>query len=73
MKANYKPITTISAFNCNFVKYESKGDKDKNLSLKEYLYMIMPYLCDMINGHKTPQILKVHSRNEVIDYETQFG
>ena len=35
--------------------------------------MIMPYLSDMINDHKTPMNLRVHSRNEVINYKTQFG
>ena len=28
----YKPIKTKSAFNGNYIEYESKGDKDKNLS-----------------------------------------
>ena len=35
--------------------------------------MIGPYLGDMINDHKTLMDLKVHSRNELIDYKTQFG
>ena len=35
--------------------------------------MIRPYLCDMINDHKAPMKLKVHSGNETIDYEIQFG
>ena len=35
--------------------------------------MIRPYLSDIINDHKTPKNLRVHSSNEVIDYETQFG
>ena len=48
----YKPIKTKSAFDGNYTEYESKGDKDKNVSLKEYLYMIIPYLRDMINTHK---------------------
>ena len=26
----YKPIITKSAFNSNYIEYESKGDKDKN-------------------------------------------
>ena len=69
----YKPIRTKSAFNGNYIEYESKGDKDKNLSPKEYLDMIRPYLSDIINNHKTPKNLRVHSSNEVIDYETQFG
>ena len=30
--------------------------------------MIRPYLSDIINDHKTPKILRVHSSNE-----TQFG
>ena len=69
----YRPIRTKSAFNGNYIKYESKRDKDKNLSPKEYLDMIRPYLSDIINNHKTPKNLRVHSSNEVIDYETQFG
>ena len=28
----YKPIRTKSAFNSNYIEYENKGDKDKNLS-----------------------------------------
>ena len=63
----YKPTKTKSAFNANYIEYESKGDKDKNLSLKEYLDMIRPYLSNIINDHKTPKNLRVHSRNEVID------
>ena len=35
--------------------------------------MIRPYLSDIINDHKISKILKIHSSNEVIDYETQFG
>ena len=27
----------------------------------------------MMNDHKTPMNLRVHSRDEVINYETQFG
>ena len=35
--------------------------------------MIRPYLSDIINDHETRKNLSVHSSNEVIDYETQFG
>ena len=66
-------MRTKSTFNGNYIEYESKGDKDKNLSHKEYFYMIIPYLRDMINDHKTPKNLKVHSSNEVFDFKTQFG
>ena len=35
--------------------------------------MIRPYLSDIINDHKTPKKLRVHSSNEVFEYETQYG
>ena len=35
--------------------------------------MIRPYLSDMINNHKAPVNLKVHSSDTVINYEAQFG
>ena len=52
-KNYYKPIKTKSAFNGNYIEYESKGDKKRNLLPKEYLDIIRPYLSDMINDHKT--------------------
>ena len=61
----YKPIKIKSAFIDNYI--------DENLSPEEYLNMIRPYLSDMINDHKTSKIFRVHSRNEAIDYKTQFG
>ena len=36
--------------------------------------MIKPCLSDIINDHKTPKSLRVHSSsNEAIDYEAHFG
>ena len=35
----YKPMITNEAFNSNYIKYESKGDKDKTL-FGEYLDII---------------------------------
>ena len=55
----YKPIKTKSAFDGNYIEYESKGDKDKNLSPKEYLDMITSYLRDMINDHKARREWKI--------------
>ena len=52
-KDYYKPIKTKSAFNNNYIEYESKGEEDKNLSTKEYLDIIKPYLSDMTYDHKT--------------------
>ena len=33
----YKSIRTNSAFNGNYIEYESIGDKDETLTIKEYL------------------------------------
>ena len=33
--------------------------KNKNLSLKEYIDIIRPYLCDMINDHETQSEWKI--------------
>ena len=48
----YKPIIVKSASNNSYIQYESKGDKDKILTIREYLNMIRPYLLDMINDYK---------------------
>ena len=52
-KDHYEPAKTVSALNNNYIQYESIGDKDKNLSIKEYIDIIRPYLSDIINNHKT--------------------
>ena len=48
----YKPVLVKISFKGGYKYYESRGDKDKNLSVKQYLYMIMPYLSDLKNDHK---------------------
>ena len=55
----YKPIIANSAFNNNYIQYESKGDRDKILMPDEYLDMIRPYLVDMINDHKKQREWKI--------------
>ena len=42
----YKPIFVKSSFKENYKYYESQGDKDKKLSVEQYLDMIKPYLSD---------------------------
>ena len=41
-----------SAFDGNYVLYESRGDKDNELALYEYFDTIRPYLKDIIDDHK---------------------
>ena len=48
----YKPILVKSSFKENYKYYESRGDKDKKLSVEQYLDMIKPYLSDLINENK---------------------
>ena len=58
-KDYYKPIVFNSAFNNNYIQYESKGDKDKIVTISEYLDAIRPYLVDMINDHKNQSEWKI--------------
>ena len=48
----YKPVKFKHAFNDCYIEYESRGDKDNNSSIDEYLNIIRPYLKDMIDNHK---------------------
>ena len=61
----HKPTITNSAFNSNYLQYESMGgkDKDKNLSIKDYLDKIKPYLIDMK--------WRIYSGNTIIEHKTQ--
>ena len=66
----YKPIIARGAFNSSYIQYESKDDKGKNLSIKEYLNIIKPYLSDIINNHKTCGLVRYHSGNKTWVEET---
>ena len=70
-KDHYKPVKTVSAFNNYHIQYESIGDKNKNLSIKEYIDIIKSYLSDRINNHKTRGEWKAHSGNIITDYKTE--
>ena len=48
----YKPVLVKTFFKDDYKYYESRGDKDEKLSVKQYLYKIMPYLSDLINENK---------------------
>ena len=66
----YKPIMSRGTFNSSYIQYESKGDKGKSLSIKEYINMIKPYLSDIINDHKTCGLVRYHSGNKTWGEET---
>ena len=70
-KDYYKPVKTKATFNDNYVEYERSGDKDKNLSLEEYLDMIRPYLQDLVNNHKAT--IKLKDRSVKIINDDTYG
>ena len=58
-------IITKSAFNSNYIEYESKEYKNKNLSITKYLYIIIPYLSDMINHNIIQSEWKIQLSMEI--------
>ena len=48
----YQPKKIKGAFDDDYIKYESNGDKDKTLSIEKYLNMIRPYFGKIIDDHK---------------------
>ena len=44
----YKPTRVGNFWNNNHIEYESSGDRNQSLSVKEYLDKIKPYLRDKI-------------------------
>ena len=47
----HKPTEVKSAFDGNYMLYESEGDKDAKLSIDEYFNMIRPYLKAINTNH----------------------
>ena len=55
----YKPTLVRSSFHYNYEEYEIRGDRNKNLSVKQYLYMITPKLVELINEKKSNNEQKI--------------
>ena len=47
-KDYYRLIRTGNIWNRNYIEYDGSGDRNKNLSVKEYLEKIKPYLRNVI-------------------------
>ena len=45
-------ILVKSSFGEGYKEYGSRGDKEKTLSIEQYLNKIKPYLKELINNHK---------------------
>ena len=48
----YKPVRVSVFWSNNYIEYENNGDRNKTLSVEEYLNKIRPYLKDIINNVK---------------------
>ena len=55
----YKPVRVNSFWSNNYTEYESSGDRNKTLSVEEYLSKIRPYLKDIINNLKKSDTWKI--------------
>ena len=55
----YKPVRVNNFWSNNYIEYKSKGDKNRILSIEEYLDKIRPYLKDIINDLKKSDTRKI--------------
>ena len=49
----YKPVRVCNFWSKNYIEHKSNSDKNKTLSVEEYLNKIRPYLKEIINNLKT--------------------
>ena len=54
----YKPVRVSNFWSSNYIEYKSTSNRNKTLSVKEYLNKIMPYLKD-INNLKNSDTWKI--------------
>ena len=55
----YKPVRVSNFWSNIYIEYESNGDRNKTLSLEEYINKIRPYLKDIINNLKKSDTWKI--------------
>ena len=55
----YKPVRVRNFWSNNYIEYESSGNRNKALSVEEYLNKISPYLKDIITNLKKSDTRKI--------------
>ena len=55
----YKPVRVSNFWSNNYIEYERNGDRNKTLSVEEYLNKIRPYLKEIINNLKKFDMWKI--------------
>ena len=61
-KNYYKPVRVSNFWSNRYIEYD---DRNKTLSVEEYLNKIIPYLKDIINNLKKSNTLKVQLTNQI--------
>ena len=61
-KNYYKPVTVSNFWSNRYIEYD---DRNKTLSVEEYLNKIIPYLKDIINNLKKSNTLKIQLTNQI--------
>ena len=59
MKKFRKPVKVGNFSSNNYIEWESNGDRNKTLSIEEYLKKISPYLSDITYAPKKPYTRKI--------------
>ena len=60
MKNNYcKPVRVSKFWSNSYIEYESNGNRNKTLSVEEYLNKLRPYFKDIINNFKKSDTWKI--------------
>ena len=65
-KDYYEPKEIKSAFDGNYILYESRVDKDNKLALCKYFDISRPYLKDMIDDYKSKGEWKIQITMRII-------
>ena len=55
----YKPVRVSNFWSNNYIEHESNSDRNKTLSVEEYLNKIRPYLKDILNNLKKSDTWKI--------------
>ena len=58
----YKPVRVVNFWSKNYTEYESNWDRNKTVSIEEYLNKAKPYLKDIINDLKKSDTWKNQSK-----------
>ena len=72
----YKPVRVSSFWSNNYIEYESNGDRNKTLSVEEYLNKVNSYLKDIKNNLKKNgtwkfKLTKANNFNSSIDNDEE--